>query len=128
MVIALDEAQGGAIPESVVIPAAAEIGEHLADRLKDAGMEVDNAFLQRGTVYMMQNLSEYYGVDEDQMREFASSFTPESMQAYHDEEASFFKGHGLPEGEPQQQGAMQGGMTAGAPAPAPQGLGSMGRS
>ena len=86
----IDEESGGAVPDDVVIPAAAEIGEQFADRLSSAGVEVDNAFLQRGTFYLMEQLGQYYGTDHPEIRKFLESVPQDRLQSYHDQEAAFF--------------------------------------
>ena len=116
--ISIDEEKGGAVPDDVVIPAAAEIGEQLADRLDAAGMQVDDAFVQRGAGYMMKALADYYGVDEAEIQEFMASIPQDQLQGYHDQEAQYYAGVEGPGAAPPQQAA---------PAPAPpQGAGPMG--
>ena len=90
LMIKMDEEAGGDIPDDVVIPAAAEVGEQLAERLQAAGMPVDNAFLQRGAMRMMADLGEHYGVDPEDVEDLMGSVPPEQAQGYHDEMASFY--------------------------------------
>ena len=90
MMIGMEEQSGGKIPDDIVVPAAAEIGEQLAERLKDAGMPVDNAFLQRAAVTMMQQLADYYGVDESDLMQFIQSVPPNQIPSYVKEEQAFF--------------------------------------
>ena len=96
MMIQMDESQGGAIPDEVIIPAAAEVGEQLAERLQAAGMDVDNSFIQRGTVSMMNTLGDHYGADEGELAEFLGSMPADKVMQYGKDEAAHFKGHESP--------------------------------
>ena len=107
LMIQMDEAAGGAIPDEVVIPAAAEVAEQFAERLQIAGVPVDNAFLQRGAATMMADLGEYYGATDEELAEFLGSVPMEQIQRAGQEFGGFFgQQGGMGQQPPAQQQPM----------------------
>ena len=93
LVVKMDDEKQGAIPDTVVVPAAAEILEHAVDGLQEAGVPgVDDKFLQRATTEMVRDLMEGYGTDQAEVDEFLGGMAPEQLDQARREGDSWFAG------------------------------------
>ena len=99
LAFAVDESKGGRVPDKAVIAASAEIGEQLAERLKLAGLPIDNAFLQRSTDYMMVALGDMYGVTQEELEQLMASVPENQREAFRSQQMSFFDEQ-APEAQP----------------------------
>lgn len=90
LMIKLDEQMGGKIPEAVVLPAAAELLEHmieLADSLEL--FPIDDAVVNRAGQMMVGNLAEAYGVTAEDSEALINSVPPEQAQQIAQEQGNF---------------------------------------
>lgn len=73
-VMAVHERTGSKVPNDVLMPAAAEILEHVADFAQESGaLKIDKKILDDASVYLMRALMEFL------------KFTPEEIKALQDE-------------------------------------------
>jgi hypothetical protein len=89
MVLAqLDDKSNGTIPEMVIVPAAAEIVELVAELGQAQGLfQVDEAILNRAGQVMMIGVGEQYGIDPQEIQALMESMDPaevEQMRAQQD--------------------------------------------
>ena len=90
LVIKLDEQTGGNIPEAVVLPAATELLEHMAELADSLGLfPMDDAVANRAGQIMVGNLAEAYGMQPEDMQAMVESVPPEAAQQIAQEQGNF---------------------------------------
>jgi len=81
VLVQLDEQSGGSIPETVIVPAAVEIAELMAELADSKGLfPVDEDIIQVAGQYLIELISEEYGVSPEEVQEFMASIPPEEAQ------------------------------------------------
>lgn len=91
IILQLDEKSGKTIPAPVVIPAAIEIMEELANLGVQAGIwEFDNAMVQRAGVELMKRLADDYDISEEEIQAFMEEQDPEVIQQSAQQMASYY--------------------------------------
>ena len=90
LMIQLDEQTGSTIPEAVILPAAAELLEHMTELADSLGLfPIDDAVVNRAGQIMVGNLSEAYGVSPEDLEAMVNSVPPEAAQQIADEQGNF---------------------------------------
>ena len=90
LVIKLDEQTGGSIPEAVILPAAAELLEHMTELADSLELfPIDDAVVNRAGQVMVGNLSEAYGVEPQDLQAMVDSVPPEDVQQIAQEQGNF---------------------------------------
>ena len=86
----LDEKSKGTIPETVLLPAAAEILEHTAELAQVAGIaQVDDATLGQAGQHLVWALGEQYGVDEEELMALVESLKPEQIRSMVEQQSKY---------------------------------------
>jgi hypothetical protein len=81
VVTELDDQSGGQIPEEVILPAATEATELVAELAVAKGVfEVDEATLNRAAQHVVQMLSERYGVEEEDVAQMMQGVDPAAFE------------------------------------------------
>tara|TARA_R110000803_G_scaffold5230_9_gene17368 strand:+ start:280 stop:840 length:561 start_codon:yes stop_codon:yes gene_type:complete len=90
LVIKLDEQTGGNVPEAVILPAATELLEHMAELADSLGLfPIDDAVANHAGQLMVGNLSEAYGMTPEDMQAMVDSVPPEEAQQIAQEQGTF---------------------------------------
>ena len=90
LIIQLDEQTGSTIPEAVVLPAATELLEHMAELADSLGLfPIDDAVANHAGQIMVGNLSEAYGMTPEDMQAMVDSVPPEAAQQIAAEQGNF---------------------------------------
>ncbi len=100
LMIQLDDQTGGTIPETVILPAAAELLEHvteLADSLEL--FPIDDAVVNRAGQIMVSHLSEAYGMKPEDLQSMVDSVPPEAAQQIVQEQGNFANKQPPPQGD-----------------------------
>ncbi len=90
LMIQIDQKIKGAIPETVVLPAAVELLEQiagLADSLKM--FPIDDAVLNHAAQLMIQSLGEEYGVQPEDIEALMASMRPDQLKQIEDAQGNF---------------------------------------
>lgn len=104
LVIQLDEQAGKTIPETVILPAAIELLEHVSELAESLQLfQMDDAVVNRAGQLMVGNLAEAYGMQPEDMQAMVDSVPPEDAKAIVDEQSNF--ANKQPPGQQQQQAA-----------------------
>ena len=83
IILQIDKASKGTLPETVIIPAAAEILEHIAELVNTAGaVKVDDALLSRAGQHLLLGLAQEYGVEPEEVQALLDSVPPEKAKEY----------------------------------------------
>ncbi len=90
LMVQLDEQTDGTIPETVILPAATELLEHMAELADSLGLfPIDDAVANRAGQLMVGNLSEAYGMNPEDMQAMVDSVPPEAAQQIAAEQGNF---------------------------------------
>jgi len=90
LMIQLDEQTGGTIPEAVVLPAATELLEHVAELADSLELfPIDDAVANHAGQLMVGNLAEAYGMSPEDMQAMVDSVPPEAAQQIAAEQGNF---------------------------------------
>ncbi len=90
LMVQLDEQTGSTIPETVILPAAAELLEHVIELADSLGLfPIDDAVVNRAGQLMVSNLSEAYGVQPEDLQAMVDSVPPEAAQQIVREQGNF---------------------------------------
>jgi predicted Zn-dependent protease with MMP-like domain len=90
IIIQLDKKQNDEIPETVILPAATEILEHViefADSIK--AFPIDAAVQNRAGQLMVMELGDYYGVSDEDIQELLDTMNPDMVSAAVEEQDNF---------------------------------------
>jgi hypothetical protein len=86
----LDKRSGGSIPETVILPAAAEILEQVSELAESADLfPVDEAVMAHAAQLMVVDLAEEYGVNQDEIQEMLNSTDQAELKQIEDEQGNF---------------------------------------
>lgn len=90
LVVKIDEQTGGEVPESVILPAAAELLEHMTELADSLELfPIDDAVVNRAGQLMVHNLSEAYGVSPEDVQAMMDTVPPEAAQQIAQEQGNF---------------------------------------
>lgn len=90
LMTALDEQSGGQIPEAVILPAAGELLENVAQLANDAGVfPVDQNVVGQAAQLMITSLSEQYGVDPAEVEEMLGSLDEGQLGQIQQEQSQY---------------------------------------
>lgn len=77
VIVQLDEQSGGTIPEVVIIPAAAEIAELVAELAQKRGIfEVNDQVMGQAGQLLLLSVADQYDVSEEELAELVQSVDP----------------------------------------------------
>lgn len=82
IILQVDKASNGTLPETVIIPAAAELLEHIAELVDAGGTPVDDALLQRAGQQLVMGLAQEYGVEPEEVQALLNSIPKEKTQEF----------------------------------------------
>ena len=101
----LDEQSGGKIPEVVIIPAASELLENVAEFASESGaVAVDDAMVGRAAQFLIADIGEAYGFDEEDFAALSEGMSEQDIQALVQEQDAIARSG--PEGEQQSPQAV----------------------
>jgi len=81
LVVNIDEQSGNQVPETVILPAATELLEHMADLAESLKMfAIDDAVVNRAGQIMIQNLGDAYGATPEDIQAMMDSVAPEEAE------------------------------------------------
>tara|TARA_R110002096_G_C14661910_1_gene728359 strand:+ start:44281 stop:44895 length:615 start_codon:yes stop_codon:yes gene_type:complete len=90
LVIQLDEQAGKSVPEAVILPAAIELLEHMAELADSLQLfQMDDAVVNRAGQIMVGNLGEAYGMQPEDMQAMVDSVPPEVAKQIVDEQSNY---------------------------------------
>lgn len=90
LVVQLDEQSGNSIPEAVILPAATELLEHMAELADSLQLfPMDDAVVNRAGQIMVGNLGEAYGMSQEDMQAMVDSVPPEVAKQIADEQGNY---------------------------------------
>jgi hypothetical protein len=85
----LDKKSGGKIPETVILPAAAEILEDTAQLAGKIGIQVDERVTGQAMQRMVMGLAEEYGVTPEEVQEIMQAIPKEEVQKMVQQQSGF---------------------------------------
>jgi len=78
----IDDRNNGAIPETVILPAAMEIMDFVAELAETAGLfELTADMADEATKMLVTNLGEHYGVNPEEIQQFLMQIPPDQFKA-----------------------------------------------
>lgn len=81
LILQMDEQSGGTIPQEIILPAAAEILEHLAELVNESGLaQVDETVLGDAGQQLLMGLAQAYDVSPEEVQELLASVPPEQVE------------------------------------------------
>jgi hypothetical protein len=114
IMVQLDEKSGGKIPETVILPAAAELLDETAKLATAAKIfQADQKTLAVAMQKLVADLGEKYGVNPDQIKSLLQSVPPDQLQSIVAEQSQY--GGGQAQGAPAPAAAPPQGAPSGAP-------------
>ncbi len=100
IMVQLDEKSGGTIPEEVILPAAVEVLELVAELATSQKIfEVDEATLNRAAQQMVMSMADEYGVEEEEIAQMMEGLDPEAFEPMRQQQHAY----GKPQGQAQEQ-------------------------
>lgn len=83
----LDDQSGGTIPEEVILPAATEVAELVAELGQKQGIfQVDDAVLKKAGHAMLMSLAEQYEIDPAELQPLLESMPKEELDRMYQEQ------------------------------------------
>lgn len=77
----LDEDSKGTLPEIVILPAAAEILEHVAEFANSSGaLKVDENMMGKAGQFLLTDMADVYGISDADIQEVMAGVTPEMAE------------------------------------------------
>lgn len=90
LVIQIDDQTGGDIPEAVILPAAAELLEHMSELVESLELfPIDDAVVNNAGQKMVGNLAEAYGMKPEEIQNMMDTVPPEAQQQIAQEQGNF---------------------------------------
>ena len=90
LITQIDEQSKGTLPETVILPAAGEILEHLAELAQKSGvLKVDEVVLGKAGQIMVLSLAKHYGATEEDAERLLASVPPDQIQGMVEQQAQY---------------------------------------
>jgi len=106
IMLQLDQKSGGKIPEEVILPAAAELLDELAQLAGKSGVfQPDERILGNAMQRMVMSLAEQYGATPEEVQQLMQSVPKEEVQKMVSQQAQYAGGNA--QAQPPQQPAAQ---------------------
>jgi len=89
VMVQLDKKSNGRVPETVILPAAAELVGEVAQLAGKIGLQVDERVVGQAMQRMLVTLADEYGVSEQEIQELMQSVGPDQAKQYATQQSGF---------------------------------------
>jgi len=89
IILQLDKKSGGKIPEEIILPAAAELVDEVAQLAGKIGIQVDERVTGQAMQRMVMGLAEEYGVTPEEVQEIMQAIPKEEVQKMVQQQSGF---------------------------------------